>query len=171
MPKYYRLADGAGSHSIPEGGRLNKTIPKGSKEIIESEIDLIEKFPNKFVKVDPEELKDPRREKALRNREAAKKALPPPPVVVEKPKLKEEVVVEEQDEEEIEIPSNKVDVSARFDLAEKYGFQIMKDKGSGEYFILKDEEQQFEPTKDKGEVTAFLKKAIVEIKKAKKVKE
>jgi hypothetical protein len=160
MPYYSRLLPNAGRHI--ERGREYK---RNSTEVIESDRNLAELMPEKFIKVNPDELKasTARRDRALEHR----KKLKPAPKVVKPSEPDEEDI---DLEEEVEIQSNKVDVTEKFPLAGKYGFQVMKDKGTQEFFVLKDDEQQSQALAGKDDVMAFLKEVIAEIKAAKEKK-
>jgi len=121
---YFKLKKGAGSHTQPDQNGELKVYTADGGEVIKSDIDLCEKFPNKFERID----------------------IGTDSVIVDEPEENEDVVTEQKEEEERK-PIGK-DCTAKFLIAQEQDFKVFYKRGKG-YFVT-EADDEFTPLNKKG---------------------
>lgn len=145
----FKLKQGVGNHTEtdPKTGRP-VTYKSGDGQIIESDSDLVARFPEKFERVvvggeavvqdpsTPEEEKTPVQEAA---EEGAKDVMPPEEPEVEEPEAEEPDEDEADEPEGKPVPKGAKDVTDKFPRAEEEELKVFYKKGKG-FFVTEEEE-------------------------------
>jgi len=123
----FKLKKHTGNHTQKVNGIL-KTFTYNSGEIIESDVDLSEKFPNKFEKVLIAEIAPNIVQKAVEK-----------PVEDLNPPKEDDDFNEDPEEEEIREPLGK-DVTSKIKIAIENDFKVFYKKGKG-YFVAEADDE------------------------------